>query len=136
MRQLAKAIIILLLALLPVAPAFAFTVDAPLADAAQEARARALFSEIRCVVCESEAISDSPAEVARDMRRAIRGQIETGKSDSEIKAELAAKYGDAILMDPPFKNSTALLWFGPWLVLGFGIIATYFYFRAVKQVKP
>jgi cytochrome c-type biogenesis protein CcmH len=135
MRQLAKAIIILL-ALLPVAPAFAFTVDVPLTDVAQEERAKALFGEIRCVVCESEAISDSPAEVARDMRRAIRGQIEAGKSDSEIKAELAAKYGDVILMNPPLKNSTALLWFGPWLVLGFGIIATYFYFRAAKQVKP
>lgn len=132
MRQLVRVIIIFFLS----APAFALTVDAPLADAVQEARARALFSEIRCVVCESEAIADSPAEVARDMRRAIRGQIEAGKSDGEIKADLAEKYGDVILMNPPLKNSTMLLWFGPWLVLGFGIIATCFYFRSAKQVKP
>ena len=132
MCHLLKIVLIFFLA----TPVFALTVDTPLADAVQEARAKELFREIRCMVCQSEAIADSPSEVAVDMRRTVREQIEMGKSGEEIKDGLAKKYGDAILMKPPLKNSTILLWFGPWLVLGFGVIATYFYFRAAKQVKP
>lgn len=115
-RPLASALLLLLLA----APAFALTVDAPLPDAAAEARAKALFHDIRCVVCQSEAIADSPAEIARDLRRAIRQDIADGASDDTIKASLAARYGDRILMRPPLKPATYLLWFGPWLLLALG----------------
>lgn len=102
---------------LSIGSAFALNVDTPLSDAVQEARAQNLFHQIRCVVCQSEAIADSPAEVARDMRRTVRELVTNGKSDAEIKDYLVQQYGDHILMQPPFKPSTALLWLAPVLVL-------------------
>ena len=97
-------------------PAFALSVDTPLADSAQEARAKALFTEIRCVVCQSEAIADSPAEVARDMRSLIRKEVASGKTEDEITASLVAAYGDRILMSPPVRNHLGL-WLAPLLLL-------------------
>lgn len=110
-------------------PAFGLVSDLPLTDAALEGRARALFHEIRCVVCQSEAISDSHAEVAKDIRYNIRRWIESGISDEEIKSKLTAQYGNVILMKPPLERGTVLLWFGPWLILIVGGISLYFYFR-------
>ena len=105
------------LALLLAMPAFALVVEQPLANPAGEARAQALFYQIRCVVCEGQSIADSPAAVAADMRRMIRSRITAGDSDAAIKAYLVSRYGDFILMKPPLKTDTWLLWFGPALVL-------------------
>lgn len=116
-------------------PSFSLTVDKPLPDTALEARAITLFSEIRCMVCQSETIADSHAQVASDMRRNIRESLANGFSDQQIKDVLAEKYGDVILMNPPLKYSTILLWFGPWLVLLFGIVSMYFYFRPLQRAK-
>lgn len=97
----------------PVAP------DSPLADAGQEARAKALFTEIRCVVCQHESIVDSPAGIAADMRRLVREQIAAGASDDEIQQDLVRRYGDYVLFRPPFRGATVILWLGPFaLVLG------------------
>jgi cytochrome c-type biogenesis protein CcmH len=115
------------------ASAFALSVDAPLSDSAQEARAKGLFYEIRCVVCQSEAIADSPAEVARDMRRVVRERISNGQSDEQIKADLAKEYGDVILMNPPLKQSTIVLWFAPWLALVFGGYLVFSLFKRTKK---
>jgi len=120
---------LLLIALCFATAAHALSVDEPLADGAQEARAKALFQAIRCVVCQSEPIADSPAEVARDMRRTVREEIASGKSDDEIIALMVSRYGDFILMQPPLKNSTTLLWFGPLIVLGFAGLFVRSYFR-------
>jgi len=87
--------------------------DRPLADAAQEARARALFDDIRCVVCQHEAIADSPAGLAADMRRLVREQVAAGRSDRQIREDLVRRYGDFVLFTPPLRGGTWLLWFGP-----------------------
>lgn len=92
--------------------------DAPLADPAQEARAKALFGEIRCVVCQHESIVDSPAAIAADMRGLVREQIVAGRSDDEIQQDLVRRYGDYVLFRPPFKGATVLLWLGPFLLVG------------------
>lgn len=92
--------------------------DRPLEDAAQEARAQALFDDIRCVVCQHEAIADSPAGVAADMRRLVREEIASGRTDPEIRAGLVERYGDYILFRPPVRAGTWLLWFGPFLLVG------------------
>jgi cytochrome c-type biogenesis protein CcmH len=118
-----------------VSPALAFMADTQLLDAGKEQRAQALFKEIRCMVCEGQTIADSNAGVAGDMRRSIREQITSNLSDEEIKSDLAERYGDMVLMKPPFKPATALLWFGPWLILLAGGIAAYFYFRGNKPEK-
>lgn len=87
--------------------------DRPLPDAAQEARAQALFDDIRCVVCQHEAIADSPAVIAADMRGLVREQIAAGRSDAEIRDDLVRRYGDFVLFKPPVRAGTWLLWFGP-----------------------
>jgi cytochrome c-type biogenesis protein CcmH len=87
--------------------------DRPLADAAQEARAQALFNDIRCVVCQHEAISDSPAGIAADMRVLVREEIAAGRSDEQIRDDLVRRYGDFVLFTPPLRVGTWLLWFGP-----------------------
>jgi cytochrome c-type biogenesis protein CcmH len=87
--------------------------DRPLPDAAQEARARALFEDIRCVVCQHEAIADSPAGIAADMRRLVREEIAAGRSDAQVRTDLVQRYGDFVLFTPPLRAGTWLLWFGP-----------------------
>jgi cytochrome c-type biogenesis protein CcmH len=91
--------------------------DRPLPDAAQEARAQALFDGIRCVVCQHEAIADSPAGIAADMRGLVRDQIAAGRADAEIKQDLVRRYGDFVLFQPPVRAATWLLWFGPFLLI-------------------
>ena len=113
--------------------AYALTVDTPLADTAKEAQARALFLEIRCVVCQSESLADSPAEVARDMRQTIREQVAAGVDNEAIKSMLVARYGDFILMRPPVKPSTWPLWFGPGTILAMALLFIYRYFRKTAR---
>ena len=97
--------------------------DRPLADPADEARARALFGDIRCVVCQHESIADSPAGIAADLRGLVREQIAAGKTDDEIKADLLRRYGDYVLFKPPLRIGTWLLWFGPFaLAAGAGVV--------------
>ncbi len=91
--------------------------DRPLADARQEARAQALFDDIRCVVCQHEAIADSPAGIASDMRQLVREQIVAGRSDAQIRDDLVRRYGDFVLFSPPVRAGTWLLWFGPFVLL-------------------
>jgi len=92
-----------------------------LADPAQEARARAIFSEVRCLVCQNESIDDSQAELAGDLRRLVRDQIKAGKSDDQVKAYLTDRYGEFVLLKPSFSWGNAALWGAPFLVVGLGI---------------
>jgi len=88
-----------------------------LADPAQEARARALQKELRCLVCQGESIDESNAPLAADLRAVIRTRIKAGDSDDAIKQFLVARYGDFILMQPPFDAQTYALWLTPFAVL-------------------
>lgn len=120
----------IILALLWSFPAAALGVEETLPEPLQEARAQGLFREVRCVVCESETIADSPADVAADMRREIRRQVVAGKTDADIMAYLVSRYGDVVLLQPPFKLATALLWIGPLLVLALGVMLAWKCFRS------
>ena len=106
-----------ILALLLAPSAFAVEPDEMLQDKALEARARAISAEIRCVVCQNQSIDDSHAEIARDMRRAIRERLTKGDSDEDVVAFLRARYGDYVLLRPPFDPRTWILWLGPPLLL-------------------
>jgi cytochrome c-type biogenesis protein CcmH len=88
-----------------------------LPNAAQEAHARALFREIRCVVCQNESIDDSDAEVAGNLRQAVRAQVAEGRDDQQIKAYLVQRYGEFILLKPTFSPGNALLWLSPFLIV-------------------
>jgi cytochrome c-type biogenesis protein CcmH len=91
-----------------------------LADPAQEARARAIFREVRCMVCQNESIDDSQADLARDLRQVVREQVHAGRTDAQVKRFLSDRYGDFVLMRPRFSLGNLALWIGPFLVLGLG----------------
>ncbi len=111
-------------------PGLAVQPDEILPDAAQESRARALSAEIRCLVCQNQSIDDSDASLARDLRLLVREQITAGKTDQGIRDFLVARYGDFVLLKPPVKASTFLLWFGPLIVFAIGLIGLVVFFRS------
>jgi cytochrome c-type biogenesis protein CcmH len=84
-----------------------------LADPGQEARARTLFKEVRCLVCQNESIDDSEAQLAGDLRRIVREQVKAGRSDGEIRAVLVQRYGEFVLLKPRFSAGNAALWLAP-----------------------
>jgi cytochrome c-type biogenesis protein CcmH len=97
--------------------AAAFEVDRPLADPAQEARAKRLQKELRCLVCQNQSIDDSNAPLARDLRLLLRERIAAGDSDEAAVDYLVQRYGDWLLLRPPFKPGTYALWLGPPVLL-------------------
>ena len=110
----------LALALLWAVAAPALEPEERLADPAAEARARALSAQLRCLVCQNQSIDDSNAPLAADMRRLVRRQIAEGRDDDEIIAYLRSRYGDYVLLDPPFSRATAALWIAPFGLLSLG----------------
>ncbi|MBY0562897.1 MAG: cytochrome c-type biogenesis protein CcmH [Hyphomonadaceae bacterium] len=98
---------------------------AVLGDPTQEARARALDQEIRCVQCENEPIAQSTADIAQDMRRLVRERIADGDSDAEIRAYFRERYGDFVLFRPPFDERTLILWLAPALLAAAGLAAVW-----------
>ncbi len=117
MTRLAGVLACLALGLLLSGSALAVRPDEMLADPALEARARDISKEIRCVVCQSENIDDSDADIAHDLRVLVREQLKAGKSDDQVRAFLVARYGDFVLLRPPFKMKTWVLWIGPFALL-------------------
>ena len=122
-------LIALLLTLLLATPAFAVLPHEQLKDPALEARARAISKELRCVVCQNQTIDESDATLAADLRMIVRERLVAGDSDAEVKAWIVARYGDYVLMRPPFRGETVLLWLGPALVLLLGGIGVVLYLR-------
>jgi cytochrome c-type biogenesis protein CcmH len=97
--------------------AAAFENDAPLDDPALEARAVALAKELRCLVCQNQSIMESDADLAKDLRRIVRERVVAGESDDDVNAYIVARYGDFVLLRPPFKPKTWVLWFGPAVIV-------------------
>ena len=106
-----------------------------LPDPAQEARARSLFAEVRCLVCQNESIDDSTADLAGDLRRVVREQIAAGHSDAEVKTFLTDRYGEFVLLKPPFTIGNAALWLAPFLaaLAGLALLAARWRRREVTQ---
>jgi len=101
-------------------PAYAVRPDEMLADPALEARAEQVGHGLRCLVCRNQSIEDSEADLAHDLRLLVRRRIAAGDSNAEVVAYLRSRYGDYVLLRPPFEISTALLWGGPALILLLG----------------
>jgi cytochrome c-type biogenesis protein CcmH len=119
MMMLRRLALSLALLLAPLA-AMAVEPDEILSDAKLEARARALSAVLRCMVCQNESIDESHADLARDLRLLVRERLQAGDSDEQIRTFLVQRYGDFILLKPPFKLTTWLLWGAPFLVLVIG----------------
>jgi cytochrome c-type biogenesis protein CcmH len=93
-----------------------------LPDPSQEARARHIFEQVRCLVCQNESIDDSQAELAHDLRQIVRDQVRQGRSDDQIKDFLVQRYGEFVLLRPSFSLGNVALWTGPFLVAGLGVL--------------
>ena len=112
--------------------ALAAPVAGTFSNQAMETRARALQRQLRCLVCQGESIDESQAPLAGELRQLVREQMADGRSDSQIKQFLVARYGDFILMEPPLQPDTYFLWLAPFVVLlGAGGVA-YWVIRPVK----
>ncbi len=117
MRILRSLISLAVLLGMLVSPADAVQPDEILKDPALEARARKLSQELRCVVCQNQSIDDSNAPLAHDLRVLVRERLSAGDTDAQVLAYVTARYGDFVLLRPPFKSQTLLLWLAPVLLL-------------------
>lgn len=104
-----------------------------LRDPVQEQRAREIGKELRCLVCQNQSIEDSDASLARDLRRIVREQVEQGATDEQVMRFVHERYGDFVLLRPPFRWSTLLLWATPALALLGGLFAIW---RARRHANP
>ncbi|MCH8951728.1 MAG: cytochrome c-type biogenesis protein CcmH [Proteobacteria bacterium] len=123
-------VIVLILALIVAAPAFAVQPDEMLADPALEARARAISKEVRCLVCRNESIDDSNASLARDLRLLVRERLTAGDSDAEVLDYLVERYGEFVLLKPKFSAANAALWLAGPAAFLIGLIVIVAYHRA------
>jgi cytochrome c-type biogenesis protein CcmH len=134
MRRLLLALVF---CLAPLA-AGAIQPDEVLADPEQEARAREITRELRCVVCQGESIDESNASIARDLRLLVRERIVAGDSDAEVQEAVVSRYGEFVLFRPPFTWGNAALWLaGPaFLLLGGALAFVFIRRRAGPQPAP
>jgi cytochrome c-type biogenesis protein CcmH len=95
--------------------------DRQLPDPRQEAQAKALMEQLRCLVCQGQSIADSDAEMAGDMRAMVRQRIRAGERPEQIRAWLISRYGNWVSYDPPLEPATWLLWAAPALLLFAGL---------------
>lgn len=112
-----RLVLALILGLATAGPAVAVQPGEILPDAAMEQRARAISSELRCLVCQNQSIDDSDAPLAKDLRVLVRERLVAGDSDRAVRDFVVARYGDFVLLRPPFDLRTALLWAAPFLIL-------------------
>ena len=117
-----RALVILIFLLSIAGPAQAVQPDEVLNDAALETRARNLSRELRCMVCQNQSIDDSEAPLARDLRLLVRERLTKGDSDQQVLDFLVARYGEFVLLKPPFEKHTLVLWGLPPLVLVGGLL--------------
>lgn len=120
-------------------PVWAVQPDEVLTNPQLEARARALSTELRCLVCQNQSIDDSAAPLARDLRLLVRERLTAGDSDAAVKEYLVARYGDFVLLKPPFKSETLLLWLTPPAVLllgGIGALSARRHRRSGGDAQP
>ena len=133
MKKLFLSFMILFVALSFHGQAKAIEPDEILSDPTLEMRAREVSKQLRCVVCQNQSIDDSNAELARDMRLLVRDRMLAGDSNQGVLDYMVDRYGDYVLLEPPFKASTMLLWLGPFILIVLGSLAVVLYYR--KQPK-
>ena len=124
-----KALFLGLVLCLAAVSAGAVNPDEMLDDPALEARAREISKGLRCLVCQNQSIDDSDADLARDLRVLVRERLVAGDSDGQVIDYVVSRYGDFVLMRPPFKATTYALWLGPALIGGLGILAVMAFYR-------
>lgn len=141
MRRALAAMILGLAFAVRAAPALAVEPDEMLKDPVLEERAREISKHLRCLVCQNQSIDDSNADLAKDLRLLVRARLKAGDSDEAVVRYIVARYGDFVLLKPPVKPATYVLWFGPALVLLVALTSAILFLRrrraaVVGEAKP
>ncbi|MCE7997417.1 MAG: cytochrome c-type biogenesis protein CcmH [Rhodobiaceae bacterium] len=121
---------VLLVMLLFANPAAAVDPGERLDDPVLEERARGLSQELRCLVCQNQSIDDSDAPLAKDLRVLVRDRLKEGDTDAEVLSYIVDRYGEFVLLRPPLRAGTVLLWLAPFIVLIVGIASVLVYVRS------
>ncbi|AXO13545.1 cytochrome c-type biogenesis protein [Thalassospira indica] len=118
-------------------PAFAVNPDEMLSNPVLEERAREISKELRCLVCQNQSIDDSDAELARDLRVLVRERLVAGDDNEEVIDYIVARYGDYVLLNPPLKPETYILWASPAVLVVLALLAVFaFYRRKQREGSP
>ena len=131
----ALAVIMLIASLIWSAPSLAVDPSEILEDKVLETRARHLSKGLRCIVCQNQSIDDSDAQLAGDLRLLVRERLVAGDSDQGVIDYIQSRYGDYVLLKPPVKGTTAVLWLGPVVFALIGIFGIALYFRRQKKLQ-
>jgi cytochrome c-type biogenesis protein CcmH len=110
-------------------PALAITPDEMLKDPALEQRAREIGKDLRCLVCQNQSIDDSDADLAKDLRIIVRERLTAGDSNAQVMKFVVDRYGDFVLLRPPVKASTLVLWGGPFVLFTVGVLVVFGFYR-------
>jgi len=132
MRALLAIVMLMLLSV----PALAVRPDEMLADPTLEARARAISTELRCLVCQNQSIDESDADLARDLRVLVRERLVAGDSDDQVRSFLVARYGEYVLLNPVVAPHTILLWVAAPFVLLLGGVVVWIGARRKRTAEP
>jgi cytochrome c-type biogenesis protein CcmH len=121
------------IALMVSLPAAGLEPEERMQDPALEERARALYQDLRCVVCQNQSLDDSPAQIAADMRAVVREQLRSGASNEAVRDFMVARYGDYVLLAPPVQPSTYALWLAPGVILLAGAVGVAWFLARRRQ---
>ncbi len=124
-----RALLATLLLLASMAPAFAVLPEEMLNDPALELRARDISQGLRCLVCQNQAIDDSNAPLAKDLRIIVRERLTAGDSNEQVMDYVVKRYGNYVLLKPPFQADTFLLWALPFLLMVLGLFMAWRYLK-------
>ena len=133
--SLVKIIIIFVMLLIVSINSYSVEPEEFLQNSKQEIRAREISKNIRCLVCQNQSIDDSSAPLAKDLRTLIRAKVKKNETDEEIYKFLTDRYGDFILLKPPFKISTFLLWLLPFIFFVIGIFILVLNNKKSKNIR-
>ncbi len=135
-RWILCALLCLALGALGGGPVLALEPGEALKDAKLEARARAISRKLRCLVCQNQSIDDSNAPLAKNLRRLVRVRLQKGDTDAQVVGFIRARYGDFVMLRPPVKPATWLLWFGPGALLLLGVVVIVWRSRRRASAVP
>ena len=122
-----------LLPILASHPALAVNPDEMLSNPVLEERAREISKELRCLVCQNQSIDDSDAELARDLRVLVRERLVAGDDNQEVIDYIVARYGDYVLLNPPLKPETYILWASPVVLVLLAMLAVFAFYRRKQR---
>jgi cytochrome c-type biogenesis protein CcmH len=114
-------------------PALAVNPDEMLSNPVLEERAREISKELRCLVCQNQSIDDSDAELARDLRVLVRERLVAGDDNQEVIDYIVARYGDYVLLNPPLKPETYILWASPVVLVILAMLAVFAFYRRKQR---